>query len=115
MCKVLIGILFVLIIFVQFCPIMSSFGSVKQETTPIEDNNKTLIFYAPWCGHCKASKLEFEAAVKNSNGKVILVNGDENPELVKKYKVDGYPTIMKGSQTYNGPRKSKDIVEFANE
>jgi thiol-disulfide isomerase/thioredoxin len=80
-------------------------------------DDTVLIFYAPWCGHCKKSMNDFKDAESKGNGKVMLINSDDpdNSEIMKKYKVQGFPTIMKGDgKVYDGGRTSKEILEFAN-
>ena len=75
-----------------------------------------LIFYAPWCGHCKRSMGEFKDAVSQGNGKVMMINSDDpdSKELIEKYNVNGFPTIMKASgEKYTGPRTSSGIINFA--
>jgi thiol-disulfide isomerase/thioredoxin len=101
----------------------SNFSGNEQKlgTTPEKEkansiaSDTVLIFYAPWCGYCKQAMTEFENARDASNGKVILINGDENRELMKKYGVHGFPTIMKGNKVYNGGRTEKEILEFMDE
>jgi thiol-disulfide isomerase/thioredoxin len=74
----------------------------------------TLIFFAPWCGYCKKAMPVFKAAKKRAeNGAIILIDGDANPELVKRFNVKKYPTIMKNGRIYNGPMKRKRIVKFS--
>ena len=99
----------------------SSFGKTSVSVSDAEGldkipEGKTAIFYASWCGHCRASMDEFKMAVQNSNGSVIMIpEGDENRNLMKKYNVRGFPTIVNSSGTvYNGPRKAQDIIDFAN-
>jgi thiol-disulfide isomerase/thioredoxin len=90
-------------------PNTSKTDSIKEDTV--------LIFYAPWCGHCKKSMNEFIDASEQGNGKIMLFNADDpdTKTLLQKYSVRGFPTIMKASgEIYNGQRISKDILEFAN-
>eukprot|EP01133_Synstelium_polycarpum_P001520 gene1520-1776_t len=92
-------------------------------------------FYAPWCGHCKSLKPEYEKAAKNMKGLVKMgaINCDEdsNKQLCGQYDIKGFPTIKffpselvpnpkagKGSfhkvpQDYQGGRTSSDMVKFA--
>jgi len=87
-------------------------NDVDDNVRDIKDTD-TLIFYAPWCGHCKKAKSEFNQAVTDSDGKIKLINGDSYPELVKKYNVKYYPYIIKDNTEYKGPLKSKNLVELA--
>ena len=80
-------------------------------------NKSVLIFIAPWCGHCKKSMSEFLEASRKSSGQVVIVNSDDpkSADLLKKYNVSGFPTIISASGTkYTGTRDSSSIVEFAN-
>ena len=75
------------------------------------------IFYAPWCGHCKMSMSEFKDACARGGGKVLLINSDlpENKEILSKYKIDGFPTILNSrGQTHRGSRTADTILEFLN-
>ena len=86
----------------------SELGNISEDSV--------IIFYAPWCGHCTRSMPEFKKAQSQGRGKIILVNSDENPDLVKKYNVKGFPTIMKGDRTpYTGQRNASSIIDFLNE
>ncbi|KXZ53899.1 hypothetical protein GPECTOR_6g817 [Gonium pectorale] len=82
-------------------------------------------FYAPWCGHCKALKPEWEKAAKALKG--ILAVGaadcDAHKEIAAEYRIQGFPTIKLlyvddasgsiKSVDYNGGRTTKDLVNFA--
>ena len=75
-----------------------------------------LIFYAPWCGYCKRSMDEFKDAVSQGNGKIMMINSDDpgSKELINKFNVSGFPTIMKASgEKYTGPRTASGITDFA--
>ncbi|XP_034837673.1 protein disulfide-isomerase A3 [Maniola hyperantus] len=82
-----------------------------------------VMFYAPWCGHCKRLKPEYAAAagvLKTDDPPVALVKVDcteGGKSTCEKYSVSGYPTLKifrKGelSQEYNGPRESNGIIKF---
>ena len=109
---VILTLLFVLIV---TCNVKSGFH--KSETTQLEKitDDTVVIFFAPWCGHCKSAKPEFEKAVANGGGKVVMVDATvpDNKKLVEKYNVRGFPTIMKGGESFNGDRKEDAIIAFA--
>jgi len=82
-----------------------------------------VMFYAPWCGHCKRLKPEFEKSAGD------LLRNDPPVHLVKvdcteagkdtcgRFEVRGYPTlkIFKSgelSSDYNGPREAAGITKF---
>ncbi|KAF2366681.1 disulfide isomerase [Trinorchestia longiramus] len=82
-----------------------------------------VMFYAPWCGHCKRLKPEFARAatdLKDNDPPVVLVQVDcteAGKETCGRFGVSGYPTvkIFKGgevSSDYNGPREYSGIVKF---
>jgi len=84
-----------------------------------------VMFYAPWCGHCKAMKPDFaKAAVDLTEAKVahVLATVDctQEMELCNRFGVRGYPTLKlfrRGSEveTYSGGRKSPDIFSYVAE
>jgi len=80
-------------------------------------------FVAPWCGHCKALKPEWEEAAKMVDGQGVYlgqVDATVHTDLAQQYGVQGYPTIKvfpggKNSKeyTYQSGRTKNDIVREA--
>ena len=110
-------ILVLLFVLITLCGGKSGFhtsGTTPMESSKITDDT-VVIFFAPWCGHCKTAKPEFEKAVANGGGKVVMVDATvpDNKKIVEKYGVRGFPTIKKGNKTHTGERTEKDIMEFA--
>jgi thiol-disulfide isomerase/thioredoxin len=84
------------------------------------------IFTVNWCPHSKKAipiweQLKAEYSNKtfnNYNINFIQVDGEENPSLADKYKVEGYPTIkmVKGNQIieYDAKPSLEHLKEFLN-
>jgi protein disulfide-isomerase-like protein len=104
------------------------FTYVKEGFQPVdlEEEIKTgehlVLFYADWCGHCKKIKPVWDEAsseIKHKNKKMLKVNcgagTDEDKEIMKKYNIDGYPTIIlfkDGQPThYEGPRNKDALIK----
>ena len=62
----------------------------------IKSDRPTLVdFYADWCGPCQMMKPVLEQ-VKNEVGekaRIIKIDVDRNPELVKLFRIRGIPTL----------------------
>lgn len=75
-------------------------------------------FYAPWCGHCKNLKADWEKAAGALKGvvNVAAVDATDNQSLAQKYGVQGYPSIKifgadkRKPTDYQGQRVASDIV-----
>ena len=66
------------------------------KTTVLDSQDAWMVlFYAPWCGHCKAIFPEWKkmAEAVHPSIKVAQVNADEHKELGGQYGVQGFPTI----------------------
>ncbi|XP_065832181.1 protein disulfide-isomerase A5-like [Oscarella lobularis] len=77
----------------------------------LSDHKSLLVmFYAPWCGHCKKMKPEYENAAATlkeegiEDAVLAAVDATKEPELGKAFEVKGYPTVKYfkyvGSQGY---------------
>jgi protein disulfide-isomerase A1 len=78
-----------------------------------------VMFYAPWCGHCKKFKPELEkaaATLRKENLMVAKVDATVEKDLASKYKVRGYPTVKffkKGvPMDYTAGRTEKDVINW---
>ena len=66
--------------------------------TCVQNNDFVLVmFFAPWCGHCKNFKPHFAEAATKVKGKYVLAKVDCTLETAKnlcqEQEVRGYPTI----------------------
>ena len=108
----------------------------EEEVFPVENNITVLteanfdkalekyehilvMFYAPWCGHCKKFGPELEraaAVLRKENLIVAKVDATSEKELAKKYKVRTYPTIKffkKGQiSDYKAARKEQAVINW---
>jgi len=82
-----------------------------------------VMFYAPWCGHCKRLKPEFEKSAADllaNDPPVSLVKVDcteGGKDVCGRFEVKGYPTLKifrngELSSDYNGPREAAGITKF---
>merc|ERR1711976_946317 len=115
--------------------ILASFGSLvlAEDTVELTDSSfdgeleeidtALVMFYAPWCGHCKRLKPEFQKAasiLKANDPPVHLAQvdcTDAGKDTCGRFSVSGYPTakiFREGelSSDYNGPREAGGIVKY---
>jgi len=68
-----------------------------------------VLFYAPWCGHCKSMKPDYEQLrkkyMKVPDKNVVMINCDDHKEFASKAGVQGFPTI----RLYKNPKDDKYI------
>jgi protein disulfide-isomerase A1 len=87
----------------------------------VADNTAFLIsFTAPWCGHSRALRPEYEKAAHSLTSQglpVTHVDGTENEALATRLDVKGYPTIffVRGDATieFDGNRKASELQRWA--
>jgi len=90
-------------------------------------HKKIILFYAPWCPHCKSfmeneggRESVWQSFVRKHGGRKDLtidqINCDEKPEAATQYGVGGFPTIMlfqgDKSYTYDGDRSLETLERF---
>ncbi|XP_062545872.1 protein disulfide-isomerase A5 [Armigeres subalbatus] len=95
----------------------------KNADEVLQNEDRLLVmFYAPWCGHCKRMKPDFaEVAsllVKNNvPGKVAAIDCTEHPKTAERFEIQGYPTMKyfvrgKFIKNYEGKRTAQAMFEF---
>ena len=81
-------------------------------------------FFAPWCGHCKAMKPDWDALMTEYEGSENILVADvdcinSGKDLCSKVGVQGFPTIKHGDPTnledYKGGRDAVSLQKFARE
>jgi len=84
------------------------------------DGTWFVMFYAPWCGHCK--KLDpvwhqVSQSLHSSNVRVAKVDCTRFPGVATEYKVKGFPTLLllKNGEVfhYKGDRAREPLVDYA--
>jgi len=96
----------------------------KNFESEVRGKNVLVFFYAPWCGHCKSSKPEYEklkAELNRSDVVVAKFDATENDVPHSKVDIQGFPTfyLFKAEDydnpvVYNGGRTTKDWADFLN-
>ena len=97
-------------------------GKTFEKEVINNDKDIMLIFYAPWCNHCKEFMPKYEEAANKlkENDKLILAKIDGSANEVENITISGFPTLFffPGNKKnekpiqYNGKRTTEDLIEF---
>jgi len=97
-------------------------GKTFEKEVINNDKDVMLIFYAPWCNHCKEFMPKYEEAANKLkvNDKLIFAKIDGSANEVESITISGFPTLFffpgnKKSEKpiqYNGKRTTEEIIEF---
>ena len=94
---------------------------LKEFERRIKQGSITIVLvWAPWCGHCKNAKPEFEKVMRMAKGKAHMIDCDAHQDIAQKYDIKGFPTIRyypKGPKNgnpreYQGNRTAEDMMAF---
>lgn len=96
----------------------------KKPVSESQDQMKVVLFFAPWCPHCKnlmAGDDSIWEKLKRKHGhrrnlQLDQVNCDEQPDLATKFGIKGFPTILKfkkdGVAEFSGDRTLEALEGF---
>ncbi|GMI57353.1 hypothetical protein ScalyP_jg10482 [Parmales sp. scaly parma] len=116
----------------KFTLALASLFAATQATVLTPDNfdtataGKTIFvkFYAPWCGHCKKLKPDWDKLMDEFEGHKTAMVADvdctaEGKPLCEANGVQGFPTLKWGDpsnlEAYEGARTFDDLKKFAEE
>ena len=125
--QVILVVMIVIILVAVFAPrqtalvglnVNASLGNLKGgfNVEAFENSSEPtlVLFYAPWCGHCKKLEPVYNQFQQSYSGpaKVVSVNCDENKEIAQQHGIKGFPTI----RLYrNGMSNASDFDEYSGE
>ena len=118
------------VIFVLLCVIVYllvqrlSAPKKTEQFTATHSDDKCVLFFAPWCPHCKGYLKEWEQLGQSQevNGRRIQiekVDCDANQQAATDNNIEGFPTVLlflDGERhEHNGERTAEGVMSFLNE
>ena len=108
------------------CAASTSAIELTPENYDTETAGKSVFlkFFAPWCGHCKKIKPDWDKLIDDFAGSDTQFIGDvdcttEGKPVCDEHGVKGFPTLKYGDpsdlQDYQGGRTYEDLKKFAEE
>ncbi|CAL8293129.1 unnamed protein product [Merluccius merluccius] len=94
-------------------------GDADFDYLAAEHETMLVMFYAPWCGHCKKLSPDFAKAASWLKGSVQLAKVDctANADTCRGFGASAYPLLKVfrngvDSGTYDGPRTAEGMVHY---
>lgn len=141
--QLLLGAMVVIILFAILSPLLAGdglhggitvdahLGRIKGGFNLEAYENQTepvfVMFYAPWCGHCKNAMPNYDSFVEKHSSaqdiRLIKVNCDEQKEMASAHGIQSFPTFRlyknglddkSGIEEYSGGRDTRDYETFLN-
>lgn len=89
-------------------------------TEGFKGRKSLLLLHMEGCGHCKKLMPAWDKFAETNNTSIVTksVEKDDDRALVKRYGVEGFPTILlldsngKKLDTYSGPRTTKGLLDY---
>jgi len=97
--------------------------SIENYADRTEGKTAFILFYAPWCSHCKRIRAGWDRLMRKNSDENILIAEvdctDRGKDLCEDHDITGYPTIKWGNpdalEIYTGERTRKALKNFARE
>lgn len=122
--KFFLTALVVLVVAVVVFAIWGNLPTNQENFDTSSSNPVVALFYAPWCGHCKTLKPIWKQVEDANPGRAVSIDCDANPDMAKKFGVQGFPTIKfcpnglaspQGVEEFDGERTYESITKFVND